>query len=44
MSGGIDARAMEIPETFLRCAQYREAGSLTIVATRLIETGSRWMN
>src|SRR5881392_1501763 len=42
MSGGIDARAMEIPrKIFAVVRNTEEAGSLTIVATALIETGSR---
>src|SRR6202030_2800561 len=42
MSGGIDARAMEIPRKMFAAARNtEEAGSLTIVATALIETGSR---
>src|SRR5436190_12571837 len=42
MSGGIDARAMEIPRKIFAAARNtEEAGSLTIVATALIETGSR---
>src|SRR5205809_2439464 len=42
MSGGIDARAMEIPRKIFAAARNtEEAGSLTIVATALIETGRR---
>src|SRR3954468_20649430 len=42
MSGGVDARAMEIPRKIFAAARNtEEAGSLTIVATALIETGSR---
>ncbi|MBA3650552.1 MAG: transcription termination factor Rho [Chthoniobacterales bacterium] len=42
MSGGIDARAMEIPRKLFAAARNtEEAGSLTIVATALIDTGSR---
>ena len=42
MSGGIDARAMETPRRLFSAARNtEEAGSLTIVATALIETGSR---
>ncbi len=42
MSGGIDSRAMEIPRKLFAAARNtEEAGSLTIVATALIETGSR---
>jgi transcription termination factor Rho len=42
MSGGIDSRALEIPRKLFAAARNtEEAGSLTIVATALIETGSR---
>jgi len=42
MSGGIDARAMETPRKLFAAARNtEEAGSLTIIATALIETGSR---
>jgi len=42
MSGGIDARALEIPrKIFASARNTEEAGSLTIVATALIDTGSR---
>jgi transcription termination factor Rho len=42
MSGGIDARAMETPRKLFSAARNtEEAGSLTIVATALIDTGSR---
>jgi transcription termination factor Rho len=42
MSGGLDARAMEQPRRiFASARKTEEAGSLTIVATALIETGSR---
>jgi transcription termination factor Rho len=42
MSGGIDARAMEIPRKIFAAARNtEEAGSLTIMATALIETGSK---
>ncbi|MEM6910469.1 MAG: transcription termination factor Rho [Verrucomicrobiota bacterium] len=42
MSGGIDARALEIPRRLFAAARnLREGGSLTIVATALVETGSR---
>jgi len=42
MSGGIDARAMEIPRKLFAAARNtEEAGSLTIVASALIETNSR---
>ncbi len=42
MSGGVDARALEIPRKLFAAARNtEEAGSLTIMATALIETGSR---
>ena len=42
MSGGMDARAMEIPRKIFAAARNtEEAGSLTIVASALIETNSR---
>ena len=42
MSGGVDARALEIPrKLFASARNTEEAGSLTIVATALVETGSR---
>jgi transcription termination factor Rho len=42
MSGGMDARALEIPRKLFAAARNtEEAGSLTIIATALIETGSR---
>lgn len=42
MSGGVDARALEIPRKLFAAARNtEEAGSLTIIATALIETNSR---
>lgn len=42
MSGGLDARAMELPRRFFGMARnLEEGGSLTILATILVETGSR---
>lgn len=42
MSGGVDSRALEIPRKLFAAARNtEEAGSLTIMATALIETGSR---
>ncbi len=41
-SGGLDVRAMEIPRKIFAAARNtEEAGSLTIMATALIETGSK---
>ncbi|MEE2739511.1 MAG: transcription termination factor Rho [Planctomycetota bacterium] len=42
MSGGVDVRALDIPKKLFGGARrFEEGGSLTIVATALIETGSR---
>ncbi len=42
MTGGLDARAMEWPRRIFASARNaEEAGSLTIIATALIDTGSR---
>lgn len=42
MSGGLDASAMQEPKAFFGSARkVEEGGSLTIVATALIDTGSR---
>ncbi len=42
MSGGVDIKAMDIPKKlFATARQFEEGGSLTIVATALIDTGSR---
>ena len=42
MSGGLDSRAMEIPRRFFGAARkLEEGGSLTILATILVDTGSR---
>ncbi len=42
MSGGIDAQAMEIPRRFFGLARNIEhGGSVTVIATALVETGSR---
>jgi len=42
MSGGVDARALEIPKRIFGAArQCEDGGSLTIIATALVETGSR---
>jgi transcription termination factor Rho len=42
MSGGLDTRTMEKPKQFFGCARNTEtAGSLTILGTTLVETGSR---
>lgn len=42
MSGGVDSRALQFPRQFFGAARTCEGnGSLTIIATALIETGSR---
>jgi transcription termination factor Rho len=42
MSGGLDAKAMEKPKKFFGAARnVADGGSLTIIATALVETGSR---
>ncbi|MCS7008693.1 MAG: transcription termination factor Rho, partial [Chthoniobacterales bacterium] len=42
MSGGVDTRALEIPrKLFASARNTAEAGSLTIIATALVETGSK---
>lgn len=42
MSGGLDSRALELPRRFFGMARnLEEGGSLTILATILVDTGSR---
>jgi transcription termination factor Rho len=42
MSGGVDIRALEVPKRLFGTARaFEEGGSLTVVGTALIETGSR---
>jgi len=42
LSGGVDANALQWPKRFFGAARkVEEGGSLTIIATALIETGSR---
>jgi transcription termination factor Rho len=42
MSGGVDIKAMDIPKKLFATARaFEEGGSLTIVGTALIDTGSR---
>jgi transcription termination factor Rho len=42
MTGGLDARALEIPRKFFGMARnVEDGGSVTVLATALIETGSR---
>jgi transcription termination factor Rho len=42
MSGGIDSRAMEVPRRLFGTARaFEEGGSLTVIGSALIDTGSR---
>src|SRR5207245_10597556 len=42
MSGGIDIRALEVPKRLFGSARvFEEGGSVTVMGTALIETGSR---
>jgi len=42
MTGGVDARALEIPrKIFAAARKIEDGGSLTIIATALVDTGSR---
>jgi transcription termination factor Rho len=42
MTGGIDIRALEVPKRLFGTARaFEEGGSLTVLGTALIETGSR---
>ncbi|MDR3637221.1 MAG: transcription termination factor Rho [Isosphaeraceae bacterium] len=42
MSGGIDVRALDVPKRLFGAARtFDEGGSLTVLATALVETGSR---
>jgi transcription termination factor Rho len=42
LSGGVDSRALEVPKRLFGCARcFEEGGSLTVMGTALIETGSR---
>jgi len=42
MTGGLDSRALEIPRKFFGMARkIEDGGSITVIATALIETGSR---
>lgn len=42
MSGGVDIRALEVPKRLFGTARvFEEGGSLTVLGTALIETGSR---
>ena len=41
MTGGVDANALQRPRFFGAARNIEEGGSLTIIATALIDTGSR---
>src|SRR5262249_62145700 len=42
MSGGVDSRALEVPKRLFGCARaFEEGGSITVLGTALIDTGSR---
>jgi len=42
LSGGVDSNALQRPKRFFGAARYvEEGGSLTIIASALVETGSR---
>ncbi|MBM4096540.1 MAG: transcription termination factor Rho [Planctomycetes bacterium] len=42
MSGGMDVRALEVPKRLFGCARaFEEGGSVTVIGTALIDTGSR---
>lgn len=42
MSGGVDSKALEVPKRLFGAARaFEEGGTLTILGTALIETGSR---
>jgi transcription termination factor Rho len=42
MSGGVDVRAMEVPKRLFGSARvFEEGGSLTVLGTALVDTGSR---
>ena len=44
LSGGVDANALHRPKRFFGAARnVEEGGSLTIIATALVDTGSKWM-
>lgn len=43
LSGGVDANALHRPKRFFGAARnVEEGGSLTIIATALVDTGSKW--
>ena len=43
LTGGVDAHALERPKRFFGAARsIEEGGSLTIIATALVETAQKW--
>lgn len=44
LTGGVDANALQRPKRFFGAARnIEEGGSLTIIASAMIDTGSKWM-
>lgn len=44
LSGGLDPAALHMPKKFFGAARnMRNGGSLTVLATALVDTGSKWM-
>ena len=44
LSGGLDPAALYMPKKFFGAARnMREGGSLTVLATALVDTAARWM-
>ena len=43
LTGGVDANALQRPKDFLVLLEMLKKGSLTIILTALIDTGSEWM-
>ena len=42
LSGGVDSRALEVPKRLFGAARvFEEGGSITVIGSALIETGSR---
>ena len=41
LTGGVDANALQRPKDFGAARNIEDGGSLTIIATALVETGSR---
>ena len=43
LTGGVDANALQDRKIFGAARNIEEGGSLSIIATALVETGSQWM-